>query len=100
VNAPVWEIDIVVYRARIGLFGANRSQVGLTLGNYNGTMSVEMWFFGVVLAVLLLVGGTESNPGPSPQLKGQINQLLAHMKKQEEESNRVREKGRRKTCKR
>jgi archaellum component FlaC len=45
----------------------------------------------MVLAVLLLVGGIESNPGPSPQLEGEINQLLAHMKKQEEESKRVRE---------
>jgi hypothetical protein len=45
----------------------------------------------MVLAVLLLVGGIESNRGPSPQLEGKINQLLAHMKKQEEESNRVRE---------
>jgi hypothetical protein len=54
-------------------------------------MAVEMWFFGMVLAVLLLVGGTESNPGPSPQLEGKIDQFLAHMKKQEEESKRVRE---------
>jgi hypothetical protein len=68
-------IDIVVSRARIGLFGATRSQVGLTLGNYNGTMAVEMWFFGMVLAVLLLVGGIESNPGPSPHLEGKINQF-------------------------
>jgi hypothetical protein len=44
-----------------------------------------------VLAVLLVIGGTEINPGPSPQLEGEINQLLAHMKKQEEESKRVRE---------
>jgi hypothetical protein len=66
-------IDIVVYRARIGLFGATRIQVGLTIGNNNGTIAVEMWFFGMVLAVLLLVGGIESNPGPSPQLEGKIN---------------------------
>jgi hypothetical protein len=37
-------IDIVFYRARIGVFGATRSQVGLALGNYNGTMAVEMCF--------------------------------------------------------
>jgi hypothetical protein len=53
--------DIVVYRARIGLFGATRSQVGLAIGNNNGTMAVEMCFFGMVLAVLLLVGGIESS---------------------------------------
>jgi hypothetical protein len=34
-------IDIVVY-TRIGLFGATRNQVGLTIGNNNGTMAVEM----------------------------------------------------------
>jgi hypothetical protein len=45
----------------------------------------------MVLAVLLLVGGIESNPGPSPQLEDKINQLLAHMKKQEDESKRVSE---------
>jgi chromosome segregation ATPase len=54
-------------------------------------MAVEMSFFGMVLAVLLVIGGTESNPGPSPQLEGKINQLLAHMKQQEEESKGVRD---------
>jgi hypothetical protein len=45
----------------------------------------------MVLVVLLLVRGNKRNPGLSPQLEGKINQLLAHMKKQEEESKRVRE---------
>jgi hypothetical protein len=84
-------IDIVVYRASIGLFGTTRSQVRLIIGNNNCTMAVEMRFSGMVLAVLLVNGGTESNPGPSPQLEGKINQLLAHMKQQEEESRRVKE---------
>jgi hypothetical protein len=59
-----------------------------------------VWFFGMVLAVLLVIGETESNPGPSPQLKDTINHLMAHMKKQEE-SKSVREllEGQKKTCK-
>jgi hypothetical protein len=50
-------------------------------------MVIKVWYFGMVLAVLLTIGGIESNPGPSSQLESKINMLLASMNNQEQESN-------------
>lgn len=56
--------------------------------------------FLMLSAVLLLMGGIESNIWTSPQLKIKINKLLAFMVNQEGASKKVREywKGRQKTA--
>lgn len=50
-------IEIEVYRDRIGPYGTNRSQVEFTRGNNSVTIVAELWFLGMVLAVILVIGG-------------------------------------------
>jgi hypothetical protein len=53
-----------VYRARIGLFGINRSKVRReNKTNKRGELQ-ECLLFGILIAVMLVIGGIETNPGP------------------------------------
>jgi hypothetical protein len=58
-------VDIVIYRARAGLFG-RRKDNSECVGKAGIT---NMWFLGLIIATLLIVGGVELNPGPEMEEK-------------------------------
>jgi uncharacterized coiled-coil DUF342 family protein len=45
----------------------------------------KVWFSGLVLAILLVLGGVEVNPGP------QVDQILAYVKNQEKDSTLIKQ---------
>jgi hypothetical protein len=49
---------------------------------------IKIWFFGLVVAVLLVIGGVEANSGPQVE-EGKIDQILSYVKNQEKESNQA-----------
>jgi hypothetical protein len=49
-----------------------------------------MWFLGVVVAVLLVIGGVKVNPGP-PAEQGKIDQVLTYVRNQEKESKIIKQ---------
>jgi hypothetical protein len=57
-------IDIVTYQARIGGFVVGRKMDSdiRVKGQENGM--TKIWFFGLVVAVLLVIRGVEANPVP------------------------------------
>jgi hypothetical protein len=52
-------------------------------------MGSQIWFLGLVIMVLLVTGGVELNPGPLVN-QGKIDQILAHVRHQEKESNWIK----------
>jgi hypothetical protein len=82
-------IDSVTYLARIGGFVVGRkmdSDIGVK-GQENGM--IEIWFFGLVVAVLLVIGA-EANPGPQVEQE-KIDQILSYVKNQERESKVIKQ---------
>jgi hypothetical protein len=61
----VMGIDIATYRARIGGFVFGRKVESGTQVKGQESDLVKTWFLGLVIAVLLVTGGVEANPGPS-----------------------------------
>jgi hypothetical protein len=51
---------------------------------------LKMWFLGVVVAVLLVMGGVEVNPGPQVEQE-KIDQILVYVKNQEKESKIIKQ---------
>jgi hypothetical protein len=82
-------IDTVTYRARIGGFVVGRKMdSGIRVKGQNGM--IKIWFFGLVVAVLLVIGGVEANPGPQVE-QGKIDQILSYVKNQEKESKVIKQ---------
>jgi hypothetical protein len=81
-------VDVELYRARIGTFYGVRMRMTL-----RGSKEVDgkIWFIGLVLAVLLVVGGVEMNPVPQAELD-KIDQILAHVKNQERETKVIQQR--------
>jgi tRNA C32,U32 (ribose-2'-O)-methylase TrmJ len=48
-----------------------------------------VWFFGSLVAVMLVIGDIETNSGP--QMEEKMERLLDHMTAQHEEGKRIRE---------
>jgi hypothetical protein len=69
--------------ARIGLFGASRSEV--RWGNMK--KSVECLVFGILLALMLVIGGIETNPGS--EMEENMERLMDNMMAQCEEGKRI-----------
>jgi hypothetical protein len=65
-------VELEIYRARIGVFMTNRSEV-----KKSGVNMTTVWFFGILVAMMLVIGGIELNPGP--QMEEKIERLLNHM---------------------
>lgn len=63
-------VDINVYRARIGCFNSRRKVVDKKK-DYSGWEQL-LWAIGTILAVLLIIGGVEANPGPTTGLEETI----------------------------
>jgi hypothetical protein len=63
-------VDIVTYRARIS---------GFVLGNKVESGSAKVWFIGLVILVLVMIGGVETNPGPQVE-QVKIDQTLVYVK--------------------
>jgi hypothetical protein len=57
-------VDIGVYRARIDLFGIKQCKLSVNSYEINIARIKHMWFFGIIIAVMLIIGGVEMNPGP------------------------------------
>jgi hypothetical protein len=51
---------------------------------------LQIWFLGVVVAVLFVIGGVEMNPGPTVE-QGKIDHILAYVKNQEKESKIIKQ---------
>jgi hypothetical protein len=57
-------VNIEVYRARIGSFSGAKWPKKAKGGEWREECSMKLWFCGLVVAVLLVIGGVEINPGP------------------------------------
>jgi hypothetical protein len=55
-------VDIATYRARIGLYGRRKGNVTLNCESVNKVSITSMWFLGLIIASLLIMGGVELNP--------------------------------------
>jgi hypothetical protein len=72
-------IDIVTYQARIGGFVLGRKMdSGIRVKGQESDL-IEIWFLGLVVAVLLVIGGVEANPGPQVE-QGKIDRILSYVK--------------------
>jgi hypothetical protein len=83
-------VDIGTYRARIDEFVlGNKLESGVLKKRQEGC-AAEVLFVGLVIVILLVIGGVETNPGPQiEQVK--INQILACVKNQEKESKVIKQ---------
>jgi cell division septal protein FtsQ len=57
-------VELEVHRASIGLFRSNRSEVRQANMKKSGVIPTSVWFFGILLAMVLVIGGIEINPDP------------------------------------
>jgi hypothetical protein len=75
-------VDIEIYRSRIVEFViGNKVESGVSKKRQEGC-AAEVWFVGLVVVTLSVIGGAETNPGPKiEQVK--IDQILAYIKNQE-----------------
>jgi hypothetical protein len=62
-------VDIVILRARIGLFGRRKNNVTLNSKCVGKAGITNMWFLRLIIATLLIVGGVELNPGAEMEEK-------------------------------
>jgi hypothetical protein len=67
-------VDIATYRDRIGLFGRRKSSVTSSGESVSKVGITKMWFMGLIIASLLIVGGVELNPGPT--LEDKVMEIL------------------------
>jgi hypothetical protein len=51
---------------------------------------IKIWFLGLEVAILLVIGGVEANPGPQVE-QGKIDQILSYVKNQEKESKVIKQ---------
>jgi hypothetical protein len=80
-------VELGVYRARIELFRTIRSEVRQANMKKSGVNLMSVWFFGILVAMMLVIGGIETNPGP--QMQEKMERLLAHMMAQHREGKRI-----------
>jgi hypothetical protein len=57
-------VDIGVYRAITGLFGTKQCNLSVNSYEINIVRIKHTWFFGIIIAIMLINGGVEMNPGP------------------------------------
>ena len=57
-------MDIGVYRARIILFGITQCKLLVKSHEINIARIEHTCFFGIIIAVILIIGGVELDPGP------------------------------------
>jgi hypothetical protein len=55
-------ISIEVYRSRIGTFNGARWKMVRNTETRNSEINIKVWFLGLVIVTLLIVGGVEQNP--------------------------------------
>jgi hypothetical protein len=53
----------------------------------SGVNLTSVWFFGILVAMMLVIGGSETNPGP--QMEEKMERLLDHMMAQCKEGKRI-----------
>jgi hypothetical protein len=57
-------VNIEEYRARIGSFSGVKWPKKAKGGEWKQECNMKLWFCGLVIAALLVIGGVEINPGP------------------------------------
>jgi hypothetical protein len=57
-------LNIKEYRARMGSFSGIKWTKKAKSGGWREECNIKLWFSGLVVAMLLVVGGTEMNPSP------------------------------------
>jgi hypothetical protein len=82
-------VELGVYRARIGLFWTNSSELQQANMKKSGVNLASVWFFGILVAMMLVIGGIETNPGP--QMEEKMERVLNHRMAQNEEGKGIRE---------
>jgi hypothetical protein len=83
-------VDIALYRARIGGFiWGNKVECGSVKKRHDSAFD-KVWFSGLVLAIILVIGGVEVNPGPQAD-QAKIDQILAYVKNQEKDSKLIKQ---------
>jgi archaellum component FlaC len=55
----------------------------------HGVKMTSVWVFGILVAMMLVTGGTETKP--CPQMEAKMERLSDHMMAQREEGKRIRE---------
>jgi hypothetical protein len=83
-------ISTEVYRARIGAFNGNGTQwkTARNTKTRNSEINIKIWFLGLVIVTLLIVGGVEQNPRPMSEQK-EI-EFFEFIKKTCEKENKVK----------
>jgi hypothetical protein len=81
--------ELEVYRDRTGLFRTNRSEVRRANMKKIGVNLTRSWILGILVAMMLVTGGIETNPGPLMEEK--MEGLLGHIMGQGEGGKRIRE---------
>jgi hypothetical protein len=83
-------INIATYRVRIGGFGLRKKMDrGVQMKGQESSLT-KNWFLGLLIAVLLVIGGVEVNPGIQVE-QGKINQILAYVKNQDKERKIIKQ---------
>jgi hypothetical protein len=80
-------VDLGVYRARIVLFWANRSEVQQGNTTKSGANLTNVCFLGILIALMLAIGHVETNPGPQTEEK--MERLIDHKMAQHEEGKTI-----------
>ena len=62
-------VNTGVYRTRNGLCSIRQCKMSVNNYNINKVRSAHMWCFGIIIAVMVMVGGVELNPGPQMEEK-------------------------------
>jgi hypothetical protein len=55
-------ISTEVYRARIGAFNRTRWKMARNIETRNSEMNIKVWFLGLVIVTMSIIGGVEQNP--------------------------------------
>jgi hypothetical protein len=83
-------VAIEVYRTRIGMFTRRIKNERNAVLCGPGSFSINMFFVGLVVMMLLVMGGVEVNPGP-PADHLKLDLILEHVKNQGHETKTIRE---------
>jgi hypothetical protein len=87
-KSGIMGVSIEVYRARIGAFDGTRWKKAKNTEMRISERNIKVWFLGLVIVTLLIVGGMEQNPGPLS--KREEKEIFEFIKKTGEKENEVK----------
>jgi hypothetical protein len=80
---------IETYQTRIGRFLVKEEDRGPEGKREQNDSESKVWFLGLVIMALLVIGGIQLNPGQQVQL-AKIDQILSYIKNQEKENKAIK----------